>query len=70
MSRYAQLRALRSGCRPNLPNPLVGPQPILYGTDGFLTYCTLCNVKVGPLRATLAAALVDRINHNRQESHQ
>lgn len=68
MARH-HLAGLRGCPPPAKPNPLVGPQPILYGSDGFLAYCTVCSVTIGPLRATLAAALVDRLTHNRQESH-
>jgi hypothetical protein len=44
---------------------------ILQGGDGFLAYCRTCNRHVTPgwwPRATVAAALTDRITHHK-ESH-
>ena len=60
--------------RPTEPLPVPfddGTVLILQGADGFLAYCRPCNRRVTPgwiPRATVAAALTDRIIHNK-ESH-
>jgi hypothetical protein len=42
------------------------PIPILYGGDGYVTYCLACDRKVTPghwPRSTVQAALYDRLIH-------
>ena len=58
--------------KPYVPTAIDGAIPVLYGADGFITYCTSCDKRVNGTawpRSTLQAAVADQLIHNR-DHHQ